>query len=130
MEEVNWRQKSRVLWLKEGDKCTKFFHSIANSNRRHNAFDTLMIGDNPSSNQTEISEHIVEFYQKMFFEQCRWRPKVDGISFDSISEVEAGWLERDFEEEEVRKVVFKLNGDKASGLEGFLWPSSKLVGTF
>jgi hypothetical protein len=34
MEEVSRRQKSRLLWLKEGNKCTKFFHSIANSNRR------------------------------------------------------------------------------------------------
>lgn len=40
---------------------------------------------------------------------------VDGIPFDSILEVEAGWLEREFEEEEVRKVVSKMNANKASG---------------
>jgi hypothetical protein len=31
-EEISWRQKSRICLLKEGDKCTKFFHLIANSN--------------------------------------------------------------------------------------------------
>jgi hypothetical protein len=101
------------LWLKEGDKCTKIFHSIANSNRRYNSLDSLLIGDTQSSNQTEISEHIIKFYQKLFTEQCRSKPLVDSISFDSILEIEASWLERAFEEEEVRKVVSAMVRDKA-----------------
>jgi hypothetical protein len=61
-----------------------FFHFIANSNKRYNSLDSLMIGNTLSSGQIEIGVHIVKFYQKLFTEQCRWRHLVDGISFDSI----------------------------------------------
>jgi hypothetical protein len=107
------------LWLKEGDKCTKFFHSIANSNRRSNSIDSLLIDGRSSSNQAAISVHIVKFYQKLFTEQCRWRPMVDDLSFYSIMGSEAFWLERVFEEEEVRKVVSVMNGNKSFGPDGF-----------
>jgi hypothetical protein len=44
---------------------------------------------------------------------------VDGVSFDSISDSNASWLERAFEEEEVKKVLSAMNGDKAPGPDGF-----------
>ena len=41
------------------------------------------------------------------------------IAFEVIGDEEAKWLDRNFEEEEVRQAVFDLAGDKAPGLHGF-----------
>ncbi len=62
LEEVSWRQKLRALWLREGDKCTKFFHRVANSNRRNNSIDRLLVSGTLSLDHTEIREHIVQLY--------------------------------------------------------------------
>lgn len=32
-EEIYWGQKSRILWLKEGDKFTSFYHTFANGRK-------------------------------------------------------------------------------------------------
>jgi hypothetical protein len=53
-EEISWRQKSRIKWLKEGDKCIKFFYLMANSNKRYNTIDSLHIDGVLSSDPVAI----------------------------------------------------------------------------
>jgi len=118
-EEVNWRQKSRALWLKEGDNNTKFFHRVANSHRRHNHVGVLRINGALSFDPVEIKDHIVNYYDSLYTKQTSRRPRVDGISFSSIDADECLWLERGFEEQEVWEVVREMNGDKAPGPDGF-----------
>jgi hypothetical protein len=58
-------------------------------------------------------------FTRLYSEQFRWQPKLDGLTFNSTDAEEAKWLERAFEESEIFEVVKTLNGDKASGLDGF-----------
>jgi hypothetical protein len=92
---------------------------MANSNRRRNSIDLLLIDGTISTNQSEINKHIVQFYKKFFTKRFSWRPLVDDLSFDSIDEVVASWLERDSEEKDVWEVVKAMNGDKAFGPDGY-----------
>ena len=59
-----------MRWLKEGDKCTKFFHQVANANRRNNSIESLIANGLPTSDPTIISDHIVGFYSP--FLQSLW----------------------------------------------------------
>uniref|UniRef100_A0A2N9G614 Uncharacterized protein n=1 Tax=Fagus sylvatica TaxID=28930 RepID=A0A2N9G614_FAGSY len=119
LEEICWRQKSRVKWLKEGDKNTKYFHTVANSHRRRNSIRQLSINGVLSTDQEAIKAEISGFYRQLYIEETTCRPLLDGLSFSSISPEEASWLERPFEEEEICQVVRNMNGDKAPGPDGF-----------
>ena len=45
MEEMQWKQKSRLKWLKCGDKNTRFFHTTAKIRKRNNNVEKLMHKD-------------------------------------------------------------------------------------
>jgi hypothetical protein len=80
---------------------TQFFHRVANSHRKFNQVDSLTINGAISRNYVEMKEHIIQYYNNLYFENCSWRPRVEGLSFLSIDAEESIWLEREFEEKEV-----------------------------
>ena len=119
LEEICWRQKSRVLCVREGDKNTKFFHHIANSHRRVNSIDRLMVDGELTSDPAVIADCISQFYRQLYFEDVAHRLVLDDVDFSSISVEDASWLDRPFEEEEVFGVINDFNGEKALGPNGF-----------
>ena len=58
LEEICWRQKSRVLCVREGDRNNKIFHRIANSHKRVNSIDRLMVNGELSSDPAAIADYI------------------------------------------------------------------------
>lgn len=59
------------------------------------------------------------FYNRLFSEQFSCWPKLDGLTFHSIVEEEANWLERHFEEPEMLELTKGMNSDKAPDPDGF-----------
>lgn len=82
----------QALSLKVGNRCTKFFHRVANFHRRNNAIDMLLIDGQVYSN-CEVSEsHIVNCYASLLSAQFSWRPNLDGLAFESIDQSSSSWL--------------------------------------
>jgi hypothetical protein len=119
LEETSWRQKSRVRWLKEGDNNTKFFHKIANSNRRRNFMEKLEVGDVVYTSDSDIRAQAVQFYESLYTEEESWRPFVDDLPFSAIGDLDRNMLDSRFEKEEIIQVVKDLQGDKSPGPDGF-----------
>jgi len=114
-EEIFWRQRSRVQWIKCGDKNTKFFHRMATAHKRLNTIDSLLINGELSSDLVAIKGSIVDFYQDLYKESENWRPYLNLYEEQGISTEERNNLERVFEEEEVLAGIKMCAAEKAPG---------------
>ena len=68
LEEISWRQKSRMLCIKKRDNNTKFFHKMANSHRRFNHLRTLEVDGVVFEEESEVKNQVVQFYKNLYKE--------------------------------------------------------------
>ena len=117
-EEIIWRQRSKCLWLKKGDRNTKYFHAMASSRRRNNLI--LKVRDERNIWQMQ-EERIVavflEYFNSIFTTSTPTEmkyifEKVEG----RITEDMNGMLMKEFTKEEVRSTLDQMHPDKARGL--------------
>ncbi|BFG35265.1 hypothetical protein CerSpe_215390 [Prunus speciosa] len=119
-EEIKWRQRGKVQWAREGDGNTKFFHKMASGFQKRNLIEKLEVEElGVIANEASIENEIIKFFKGLYSSNGNIGWEVEGLNWCPISHQEADWLERPFELEEVRKVVFDCGKDKSSGPDGF-----------
>ncbi|RVW88076.1 Transposon TX1 uncharacterized 149 kDa protein [Vitis vinifera] len=118
LEEISWRQKSREVWLKEGDRNTGYFHKMANAHRRRNNVNRIKINGAWCIEENEIREGIGNAFKVLLSSSGNWRPSISGLQLGTLDQLDANTLESPFTEEEVFNALLSCNGDKAPGPDG------------
>ena len=68
LEEISWRQKSKALFIKEGDNNSRFFHRLANSHRQTNQIRGVEVEGVFYEDDREVQAQVVEFYRNLYQE--------------------------------------------------------------
>jgi len=122
--EIFWRQKSRVQWLKEGERNTRFFHRSIMASRAHKRISSIKDeGGNILNPHEEIKAMLVQHFQGIANETFSNREySIKDITRHIprlVSREENYNLNRPVTEEEVSEVLKEMQNGKALGLDGF-----------
>ncbi|KAL0329500.1 UNVERIFIED_CONTAM: putative mitochondrial protein [Sesamum radiatum] len=121
-EETFWKQRSKDLLLKEGDRNSSFFHAKASRRHQTNSIRKLR---NPDGSWTETAEGvqqcILEYFQGVFTSS---RPRPDDIQSGTeflptaVNAEMAEDLLRPYTETEITKALFGMSPLKSPGPDG------------
>ncbi|XP_039129000.1 uncharacterized protein LOC120265177 [Dioscorea cayenensis subsp. rotundata] len=119
-EEIYWRQRSKLQWLKEGDGNTNFFHAVANERNCQNLIPGISQDGRLVSDPRGIGRIFVSRFQQQFGSRRSSHFKVDFPKLLSLKQhVDLVDLDHPFSRDEIKEVVFSLGGDKAPRPDGF-----------
>lgn len=121
IEEIFFRQKSRINWLREGDMNTTYFHRICQTRACYNAIRAFMTGDDTwITDPQAMSDHAVNHFRSVLGPhnyqppQLRsypdWFADLTGFSFpEHLLQL----MLTTPTEEEIKSTFFKQNPNKA-----------------
>lgn len=115
------KQRSRVTWLKEGDRNTGYFQAQAAPRKRINRISSLEKEDGQVCTEPhEVKEEIASFYQSLYQSQG-YRPMEELLACVTprVSDDMNDLLEKEYSAEEVKKALFDMAPSKAPGIQEF-----------
>ncbi|CAL9010471.1 unnamed protein product [Prunus brigantina] len=120
-EAMLWKQKSRLQWLQEGDRNTKFFHLTTIIRRRRNKIERLKNNEGVWVEEAQDIKGLAMAYFEQLFSQeiVEHRDLTLPKLFPVIDSADLELLEKDIDMVEIKRSLFGIGGLKAPGVDGF-----------
>ncbi|XP_071905812.1 uncharacterized protein [Coffea arabica] len=119
-EEAFWSQKSRISWLREGDKNTRYFHSFVKGRCVSNRLNKLQREDGSwTANEEEVVTELSEYFKDLFTSGGKGEMTeiLEGIPHYITQEMNDK-LTKEVMEDEIHDALFSMNPEKAPGQDG------------
>uniref|UniRef100_A0A803QEM9 Reverse transcriptase domain-containing protein n=1 Tax=Cannabis sativa TaxID=3483 RepID=A0A803QEM9_CANSA len=120
-EEIHWKQKSRVQWLHEGDKCTKFFMASATIRRRRNYIQCIKKAphDNWIEDYSDITRCFLSKFEELFQKNSHCTTEaLEEILTPALNDHDIECLQLFPGNDEISAALFEMGKDKAPGPDG------------
>ncbi|CAN1218975.1 Transposon TX1 uncharacterized 149 kDa protein [Linum perenne] len=120
-EEQFWKQRSRVGWLREGDRNTKFFHASVIQRKLKNSINKLKDeNDTWVEDHSQLQNHVTEFFKKLFTKRSDLGDLRADVNLHRVVSDEMNVdLTKPISIEEIKQAAFSLGASKAPGPDGF-----------
>ena len=107
-QEIYWAQRSRITWLKHGDRNTKFFHSKALQRRRRNHIKGVMNSQEQWMEEMEdVARVAVDYFDNLFYaSSCIQMGECLSTVSAKVSPAMQDMLSRDFIANEIKVAIF------------------------
>ncbi|XP_027184132.1 uncharacterized protein LOC113782440 [Coffea eugenioides] len=123
--------KARIEWLQDGNKNLRFFHAVVAERCAKSVIHWIRSSTGEwLTDKTHISTEAVEYFTSLFSaEPCTGSWNTLEVIPNVISRDQNAELERLPSMEEIKEVVFAMDGESATGPDGFtarlskVWPS-------
>jgi len=115
-----------MLWFKDGDRNTVFFHTLVKRINNSSGIHRLWIDNEVIEDPKLIEDHILDFYKNLYVEfisnvqdTSNMEDFISTYIPELVSSEENMMLVKCPEFLEIKNVVFNLNGNSAPVLDGF-----------